>query len=171
MACMPLFSPDQAPDGHSQNLGSSRACSRRSSVGTHTLKRWSTFRRSQGGRTQTAILTRLCSQVHMSFCARRGNVQGAAIQRKPLKARCRSKAMRHAAREEHRWRTNTDLHHAAAWTACRLLQISSANQRSWFAERLPRTRSITGIAGTCIGRSMDATADPGRSGGEARACR
>lgn len=45
----------------------------------------------------------------MSFCARRGNVQGAAIQRKPLKACCRSKAVRHAAREEHRWRTNTQI--------------------------------------------------------------
>lgn len=123
MACMPLFSPDQAPDGHSKNLGLSRAYNRRPCVGTT---------RSSAGRLfagpkeveRERQLRRDCAAKFILVLVRTWvRMQGAATQRKPLSTRCRSKAMRHAAREEHRRRTiykHTDLLHAAAWRASQL---------------------------------------------------
>jgi len=57
------------------------------------------------------------------------------------------------------------------WHVARL-QILSANPALLvFAERLSRTRSTAGAAAARSGRSMDVTANAGRSGGRARDCR
>lgn len=174
MACMPLFSPDQAPDGHFKNLSSSRAYNRRLCVGT-TLKRSSTFRKSQGGRTQTA-LRRDCAAkfilvfVHTGVTCKAQLLNGS---RSRLAVEAKQCVMQLAKNLDGERSTDTQVFFAPPreWRVARL-QILSANPAMLvFAERLSRTRSTAGAAAARTGRSMDVTANAGRSGGRARDCR